>query len=98
MALYEPVDIDPTGRDGIGKEDDKWDDGKIDELEAKLQGLRQFNARLEVSPGKDLENNIILEKDKVRKDTIELISNQMYDKITKLFKWQEKKIRYKRRC
>ena len=29
----EPVDIDATDRDGLGKEDDKWDDGKMNELE-----------------------------------------------------------------
>ena len=32
MASWEPVDIDPTGRDEIGKEDDKWDDSKMNEL------------------------------------------------------------------
>ena len=37
MASWEPVDIDPTDRDGIGEEADKWDDGKIDELEAELK-------------------------------------------------------------
>ena len=46
MASWEPVDIDPTGRDEIGKEYDKSDDGKMNELEAKLKELRRFNARL----------------------------------------------------
>ena len=60
MASWEPVDIDPTDRDGIGEEDDKWDDGKIDELEVKLKELRQFSARLEESPYKDEDNNVML--------------------------------------
>ena len=76
---WEPVDIDPAGRDKIGEKDDKWDDDKITEMEAKLEEVRQFNARLEESPGKDEENNILLEKDKVRNDMIKLISNQMCD-------------------
>ena len=39
--------IDPTGRDGIGEEDDKWDDRKVTESEAKLEELRHFNSSLE---------------------------------------------------
>ena len=35
MASWEPEDIDPTGRDGIGEEDDKWD------MMARLLKLRQ---------------------------------------------------------
>ena len=50
MASWEPVDIDPTGRDEIGKENDKWDDGEMNKLEEKLEELRRFNARLEKSP------------------------------------------------
>ena len=92
MALWEPVDIDPTDRDGIGEEDDKWDDGNITEMEAKLEELRQFSARLEESSGKGLKNDIMLEKDMVKKDSIELISNQMYDKITKLFNDRRKRL------
>ena len=30
MALWEPVDIDPTDRDEIEEEDDKWDDNLMD--------------------------------------------------------------------
>ena len=77
MASWEPVDIDPTDRDAMGEEDDKWDDDRISEMEEKLEELRQFNTRLKESPHKDLENNITLEKSKVKEDTIELISNQI---------------------
>ena len=38
---------------------------------------------MEESPDEDVEN-ITLEKRKVKEDTIELIANQMYDKITML--------------
>ena len=73
----------PTSRDEIGKEDDKWDDGKMHELKIKLEELRQFNATLE-EPDKEVEKNIMLEKRKVKINTIELIANEMYDKIIML--------------
>ena len=88
---WEPVDIDPIDRDGIGEEADKWDDCKINELEAKLEELRWLNARLEDFPDEDEENNIIIEKDKMKKDTTELILNQMYDKITMLINDRRKR-------
>ena len=72
MVTWELVDVDPIDRDGIREEYDKWDDGKITEIEAKLEELRHFNARLETSPDKDL-GNIILKKRKVKEDTIELV-------------------------
>ena len=37
MATWEPVDVEPVDRDGIREEDDKWDDAKITEIEAKLE-------------------------------------------------------------
>ena len=66
MATSKPVDVDAIDRDGIRQEDDKWDDDKITETEAKLEELRHFNARLETSPDKDV-GNITLEKCKVKK-------------------------------
>ena len=81
MAKWEPVDVDPIDCDGMKEEDDNLDDGKITEIEAKLEELRHFNARLETSPDKDV-GNITLEKRKVKEDTIELVANQIYDKIT----------------
>ena len=91
MASWEPVDVDSIDRDGIREEDDKWDDCKITEIEAKLEELRHFSARLETSPGKDV-GNITLEKCKVKEDTIELVANQIYDKITKLFTERRKRL------
>ena len=92
MATWEPVDVDPIDCDGIREEDDKWDDGKITEIEAKLEELRHFSARLETSPDKDM-GNITLEKRKAKEDTIELVANQIYDKITKLFNERRKEIK-----
>ena len=89
MASWEPVDIDPIDQDGMEEDDDKWDDGKITEIESKLEELRHFNARLETSPDKDV-GNITLEKRKVKDHTIELVANQIYDEITKLFNERRK--------
>ena len=49
----------------------------MNELEAKLEELRRFNARLKQSPDKDEEKNIMVEKRKVKENTIELIANQI---------------------
>ena len=68
----------------MAENDDKWDDGKITEIETKLEKLKHFNARLETSLDKDV-GNITLEKHNVKEDMIELVANQIYDKITKLF-------------
>ena len=57
---WEPVDIDPTDRDGIGEEDGKWDNDLMNELKIKLNKLRRFKATLEESPDKDVENNITI--------------------------------------
>ena len=91
MSTWEPVDVDPIDHDGIRGEDDKWDDGKIIEIEAKLEELRHFNARLETSPDKDV-GNITLEKCKVKEDKIELVANQIYGKITKLVNERRKRL------
>ena len=89
---WEPVNIDPTGRDEIGEEGDKWDDGKINELEAKLEELRRFNARLEESPDKHEENNIMLEKRNVKESTKKLVANQIYDKIITLINKRKERL------
>ena len=48
--------IDPAGRDGIEVEDDKWDDGKITEIKARLDELRHFNEKLETSSHENFGN------------------------------------------
>ena len=77
MASWElGVDIDPIDRDEIGEEDDKWNDNSMNKLERKFEELRRLNVTLETSYGKD----IMLDKDELKNDTIELAANQIYDK------------------
>ena len=88
MASWKSIDID---RDTIREEDDKRDDNKITEIETKLEELKHFSARVEASPDKDV-GYITLEKRKVKEDTIELVANQIYDKITKVFNQRRKRL------
>ena len=83
MASWEP-DIDPFDHGEIGEEDDRWDDTFTHNLETRLNKLRQFNRTLETTPI-TIEGDILIERKKLKKDTIELIANQIYDRLTKLF-------------
>ena len=82
MASWEPVDID---RDDMGDEDYKWDDDIVKDLELRFNKLREFNETLNESTD---ENTIeITEKTKnaLKRDTIELAANQIYDRLTIFF-------------
>ena len=82
MASWEPVDIDIADRDDI--EDNSWDENAMNDLQKRYEELRQFNKTLETSPI-TIEGDILIERKKLKKDTIELIANQIYDRLTKLF-------------
>ena len=84
MATWEP-DIDPFDRDEIGEEDYRWDDTFTNKLETRLNELRQFNKTLDESRDEDLIDITIKTKNALKKDTIELIANEIYDKLTNLF-------------
>ena len=89
MATWEPEGIDIADRDDI--EDDNWDDTFTNNLETRLNKLRQFNRTLNEST--DEETIAMTEKTKklLKKDTIELIANEIYDKLTKLFNDRRKR-------
>ena len=46
MATSEPVDIDIADRDGLGEEDDNWDDHAMNNLQNRYEELRQFNINI----------------------------------------------------
>ena len=83
MASWEPVDIDPTDHDGL--EDDKWDDDLMKDLEIRFNKLREFNR----DSNESIDDNHIemteKVKDVLKKDTIELVANQIYDRLTIMF-------------
>ena len=89
MATWEP-DIDPFDRDEI--EDDRWDDTFTNKLETRLNKLRQFNKTLNESTDEDTIEMTEKTKNALKKDTIELIANEIYDKLTKLFNDRRKRL------
>ena len=91
MATWEP-DIDPFDHDEKGEEDDRWDDTFINKLETRLNKLRQFNKDLDESTDENLIDMTIKTKNALKRDTIELIANQIYDKLTKLFNDRRKRL------
>ena len=79
MSSWEPVDID---RDEIPDEDNKWDDDVMKDLESRFNQLRQLNETLNESHDEELIDMTTSTKDALKRDTIELVANQIYDKLT----------------
>ena len=89
MASWEPVDID---HDEIADEDEKWDDGLMGNLELSFNKLRKFNETLYESLDKDIIDTAMKTKDALKCDTMELVANQIYDKLTILFNDTRKRL------
>ena len=84
MATWEP-DIDPFDRGEIGEEDSKWDDDVMKDLELRFNKLREFNETLNESTDEDTIEMAEKAKNALKHDTIELVANQIYDKLTIFF-------------
>ena len=82
MATWEPVDTD---YDKIGDEDYKGDDDVIKDLELRFNKLREFNETLNESTNEDTIEITEKAKNALKHDTIELVANQIYDKLTIFF-------------
>ena len=82
MATSEPEGID---YDKIGDEDYKWDDDVIKDLELRFNKLREFNETLNESTDENTIEMTVKTKDALKRDTIELVANQIYDKLTIFF-------------
>ena len=82
MATWEPDEID---YDKIEYEDYKWDDDVIKDLELRFNKLREFNETLNESTDNDAIEMTVKSKDALKRDTIELAANQIYDKLTIFF-------------
>ena len=79
MVSFEPVDTD---YDKIGDEDYKWDDDVIRDLELRFNKLREYNETLNKSTDEDTIEMTEKIKDALKLDTIELVANQIYDRLT----------------
>ena len=86
----EGVNFNPFGRDEMEEEDINWDDLDKD-LKRRLHELRQFNSRLETSSCEDYGNTSI-KKNCIKEDTIELVANQIYNKIAKIISGRRKRL------
>ena len=82
MVSFEPVDTD---YDKIGDEDYKWDDDVIRDLELRFNKLREYDETLNESTDEDTIEMTEKTKDALKRDTIELVANQIYDRLTILF-------------
>ena len=89
MASWEPVDPD---YDKIGDEDYKLDDDVMKDLELRFNKLRSFNETLSETHDKNLIDITIKTKEALNRDTIELIENEIYDKLTKSFNDRRKRL------
>ena len=84
MATWEP-DIDPFDRDEIEEDDNKWNDNVIKDLELRFNKLRNFNETLNESKDEETTEMTVNSIKELKKDTIELAANQIYDKLTMFF-------------
>ena len=82
MATWEPDEID---YDKIGDEDYKWDDDVIKDLELRFNKLRAFNETLNESTDENAIEMTVKTKDALKRGTIKLVANQIYDKLTIFF-------------
>ena len=82
MATWEPEGID---YDKIGDEDYKWDDDVIKDLEVRFNKLREYNETLNESTDEATIEMTEETKNALKRDTIELVANQIYDKLTIFF-------------
>ena len=85
MATWDPEDIDLTNRDGLGDEDDNWDEYVINDLQKRYEELRQFNIKYNKSRDKTTREETLVYIDSTRNDIEELVANQIYDKLTIMF-------------
>ena len=82
MAAWEPEGID---YDKIGDEDYKWDDDIVKDLELRFNKLREFNETLNESTDEDTIEITEKAQNALKRDTIELFANQIYDRLTIFF-------------
>ena len=89
MATWEPVDID---RDGLGEEDDNWDERSMNDLQKRYEELRQVNIKYNKSRDKTTREETLIYIDSTRHDIEELVANQIYDKLTTMFNNSRKRL------
>ena len=78
-------------RDEIADEDyERGDDLK--KIEKRFEELRQFNRTLNKSRDESVRDESIMLIDTLKHETIELVANQMYNKLINLFNHTRKRL------
>ena len=85
MATWEPVDITHFDHDDMEDVYDDWGDNFKNNLEIRFNKLREFNETLNESTDEDTIEMTEKTKDAFKRGTIELIANQIYDRLTLSF-------------
>ena len=92
MATWEPEGIDIADRDGLGEEDDNWDENTMNDLQKIYEELRQFNIKYNESRDRATREETLIFIDSTRNDIEELVANQIYDKLTIMFNKAREKL------
>ena len=82
MATWEPINITHFDRDDTEDVYGEWGDDFKNNLEVRFNRLRKFNEPLNESTDEDTIKMTEKAKDKFKHGTIELIANQIYDRLT----------------
>ena len=90
MTSWDPVDIDPTDRDG-SEDGDEWDEDVMKDFRSRFEELRQFNIKYNKSSNKATREEASIFVDATRHDIEELVANRIYDKLTILLNNTRKK-------
>ena len=85
MATWEPVDIGQFDGDDIEDVYGDWSNDFKNDLEVRYSKLRKFNETLNESTNEDTIEMTEKAKDRFTRGTIELIANQIYDRLTLSF-------------
>ena len=85
MATWEPIDITHFDRDDMKDIYDDWGDDFKNNLEIRFNKLRKINETLNESTDYDTIEMTEKVKDAFMRGTIELIANQIYNRLTILF-------------
>ena len=92
MATWEPIDITHFDHDDIEDVYGNWGDNFKNDLEVRFKKLRKFNETLNESTDEDTIEMTEKTKDAFKRGTIELIANQIYDRLTLSFNNTRKKL------
>ena len=94
MATWDPEGIDIADRDGLGEEDDNWDEYAMNDLQNRYEELRQFNIKYNKSRDEAAREEALNLAKVTRHDIEELVANQIYDKLTIMFKQSKRETWY----